>query len=205
MSSLAESCSPIVLPPEERQYVAAMSASRAAEFAAGRCCARRALAAIGIPAAVGRGSDRAPQWPPGIVGSISHTGRFSLAVVARRSEIAGLGVDIELLGRVRRELWPIVFRPAEAARLEAEPAERQPVLASIMFSAKEAYFKFQYPIWRAWLDYREAMVSILDPDGLEVRPIATGRAAPGAGVFAVADGLVAVCIFRKISAATRPG
>jgi 4'-phosphopantetheinyl transferase EntD len=47
------------------------------EFAAGRSCARKALAASGhAPVAVLQGAGREPVWPQGIVGSITHCSTY---------------------------------------------------------------------------------------------------------------------------------
>ena len=57
----------------EARAVARAVPARRAEFAAGRRAAHRAMERLGVPAApVAMGSDRAPVWPPGVIGSISH-------------------------------------------------------------------------------------------------------------------------------------
>ena len=84
---------------------------RIQEFAAGRLCARRALGEFGrrgFPIPVAR--DRQPFWPAGVVGSITHTAGLCAAVVAERSRLAALGVDTELGGAVKPELWPTHMR-----------------------------------------------------------------------------------------------
>src|SRR3569623_1114660 len=61
--------------PDEAQQVAGAVAKRRVEFAAGRACARRALTRLGIRDFVLKnGAARAPRWPRGVVGSISHAG-----------------------------------------------------------------------------------------------------------------------------------
>src|SRR5208282_5779110 len=63
--------------PEEAAYLGRSVPKRAQEFAAGRVCARRALAELGVvdfPLRVGE--DREPLWPEGTVGSITHTTGF---------------------------------------------------------------------------------------------------------------------------------
>ncbi|MBN1173619.1 MAG: 4'-phosphopantetheinyl transferase, partial [Micromonosporaceae bacterium] len=59
--------------PEEAPLVARAVPRRRAEFTTGRHCARLALASLGVePAAILAGPDRAPRWPAGIVGTITH-------------------------------------------------------------------------------------------------------------------------------------
>src|SRR5208283_1858886 len=59
------------------------TAKRVGEFLAGRFCARAAIEALaGAPVELlPRGPDGCPVWPPGLVGSISHTDRFATAAV----------------------------------------------------------------------------------------------------------------------------
>lgn len=85
------------LEPIERSFVANAVHSRRKEFALGRALARRALAAagharVGIPA----GPDRAPIWPTGIIGSITHCDHIAVAAVApTQSGIQAIGIDLE--------------------------------------------------------------------------------------------------------------
>ncbi|MBW2215557.1 MAG: hypothetical protein JRF48_14335 [Deltaproteobacteria bacterium] len=55
------------------------------QFTAGRVCSRIALGRLGVAATtpVLRGEDRAPIWPPGFVGTITHTDTWCAAAVAR--------------------------------------------------------------------------------------------------------------------------
>lgn len=69
--------------PEEAVAVASAVTKRREEFAAGRAAARRALAALGVPAApLPRGERRAAVWPKGFVGSITHCAGFCAAAAA---------------------------------------------------------------------------------------------------------------------------
>ena len=87
--------SPPLLPEEER-CIGRAAGKRRREFAAGRACARKALQHFGIyghPLVVG--ADRAPVWPPNIVGSITHCDGFVGVAVARQGVIRGIGLDAE--------------------------------------------------------------------------------------------------------------
>ena len=65
------------------------------------------------------GEDRAPQWPHGIVGSITHGAGWAGVVVARQSEWRGLGLDIERVLVCERadRLAGEISRPANWRRL----------------------------------------------------------------------------------------
>jgi 4'-phosphopantetheinyl transferase EntD len=147
--------------PEERAVVAHAVRGRAAEFAAGRWCARTALSRLGIPECpLLPGAGRAPAWPDGIVGSITHTAGFCAAAVGRRHEYAGIGIDAEALTRVVPELWSHLFLPDEIDALRRLPARQRECTAAVFFSAKESFYKAQYAITGAWLGFKDALVDV---------------------------------------------
>src|SRR3979411_3554106 len=68
--------------------------SRQRELLAGRLCADFALRCLGAASThVAMAGDRAPVWPDGVVGSITHSGGFAAAAGAWAAGIAGLGLD----------------------------------------------------------------------------------------------------------------
>ena len=131
---------------------------RAREFAAGRIAARAALHHLGLPPArIPMSADRAPLWPAGLTGSITHSARACLAAVARRSDILSLGLDLAEEGSVTEDLWTAILLPEERAWLATQPAPRRRSLATVLFSAKEASYKAQYPISRTLIRFRRAL------------------------------------------------
>ncbi len=114
-------------------------ATRRAEFAAGRAAAAMAMQALCVPVGVVPvGPDRAPVWPAGLVGSITHTRAVALSAVARGGS---LGIDAELAGAVAPDVWDTVLNPAERALAQDDPA-----MATVIFCIKEAVYKAQYPL-----------------------------------------------------------
>jgi 4'-phosphopantetheinyl transferase EntD len=186
--------------PSEAACCAGFAPKRAAEFAAGRACAHAALAALGRydVAVVARG-DRSPDWPPGIVGSISHTSGFCAAVAAPGAAFAGIGIDVEIVGRIAPELWDQVFVEHERERFSALPEPARARAASIAFCAKEAFYKCQYAVTAAWVDFQDADVDIeaADDDAgrFVIRAVGSNPAArmtlPLSGRFRIEAGLVA--------------
>jgi 4'-phosphopantetheinyl transferase EntD len=145
--------------PAEREHVARAVEKRVREFAAGRLCARAGLMALGLePTPLLKGPDRAPIWPPGVVGSITHTDGYCVAVVAPETQLAAIGVDAERLGEVDPPLWPTIMRPEEVTTLEALDESTRRRMATLIFSAKEAFYKCQYTLTRAWLGFEDALV-----------------------------------------------
>jgi len=135
------------------------------EFAAGRVCARRSLATMGFTEApLTATRERVPLWPEGAVGSISHTDGYCVAVVGSARRFHGIGVDAEILGRVGPDIWRMVFRPEEMDRLRCLSHSRQSEMATIMFSAKEAFYKCQYAVTRNWLGFEDVTVETDDEE-----------------------------------------
>ena len=153
-----------LLYPEERAIVSKAVPKRLQEFAAGRLCARRALADHGVTGFPVRARpDRAPIWPDSVVGSITHTAGFCAAVVARRDRMSGLGIDTEVAGDVDPELWPRICVEAETAWLKTLPADARAAASTLVFAAKEAYYKCQYPLTGVRLDFHDVRVVPVDP------------------------------------------
>ncbi|MFM9994461.1 MAG: 4'-phosphopantetheinyl transferase [Phycisphaerales bacterium] len=146
--------------------VASAVPTRRAEFAAGRALARRLLARLGIEHAVlPVGSDRAPIWPEGITGSISHAQGLCVAAVARRADVAALGIDTEPAEPLDEELWPTIAAPDELDRLRSLSPDERGLHARLLFSAKEAVYKCQFPHWRAPLEFTHVSIRFLPGEG----------------------------------------
>lgn len=162
--------------PEEAQHLGKAIAKRVGEFAAGRICARQALEQLGIsgfPLPVRE--DRRPQWPQGIVGSITHTQGYYAAVAARCGDYRAIGVDAELVGRVGRHLWPKICTDAEVAWLESLSEPEQTRTGALIFSAKEAFYKCQYGLTESWVGFQDValdpLASDLQSGRFAVRPL----------------------------------
>lgn len=120
---------------------------RLAEFHAGRAAARGAMAELGHPSRpVLVGADRAPVWPDGLTGSISHTAHACVAAVGLRRDWAGIGVDLEDATPLDPLLVAEVCTRAERIWLGAQPSAERGLMAKLIFSAKEAAYKAQYPL-----------------------------------------------------------
>jgi 4'-phosphopantetheinyl transferase EntD len=129
----------------ESAAVARAIPKRRTEFAAGRSAARAAMAEIGLAArAIPQGNDRAPLWPAGLVGSIAHCDACCIAAVAMQEHYAALGVDVEPATPLASDLFEVICTPAERAWLDDQPDPG--LMAKVIFSAKEAVYKAQYPL-----------------------------------------------------------
>jgi phosphopantetheine--protein transferase-like protein len=133
--------------PEERVSIQNAVAKRQQEFGAGRLCARKAMARLGIKdSPLLKGTDGQPVWPAGIVGAISHSNVWCGAAVARQEDIRGIGFDIETIDRVSMQIAKKVLTPLEMEWVNASVEEVQKRLA-LLFSAKETVFKCVAPVY----------------------------------------------------------
>lgn len=142
------------LRPKERTALAATALPRRREeFSTGRWLAHRLLAHAGeADPAIERGPDRAPIWPTGWLGSISHAGDRCAVVVASTRDYAGLGLDLELDAPVRAGLERMICFGRELDWLATAPSEAERLRrCRMVFSAKEAVYKAFYPrVRRVW-------------------------------------------------------
>ena len=127
--------------PAEQTAVATAIPKRQAEFAAGRAAARAAMAQLGgAPLPILKGADRAPVWPEGWQGSISHKDTLCAAGATRLP--LTFGIDIEEATPLKEELIPTICDETE---LSGVPPMARSLTAKRIFSAKEAAYKAQYP------------------------------------------------------------
>ncbi len=143
--------------PGEQVAVRRAVPARRQEFAAGRAAARAAMQDAGVdPAALPAGTDRAPRWPAGVAGSISHAAGLAAALAARSAVWAGIGLDIEKAAPFNADLAAIIRAPGDRddSGLGAD------LSATLAFSAKEAAFKAQFPLTGLWLDHRDVDITL---------------------------------------------
>ena len=125
--------------PGEDAHLGRSVPKRRLEFAAGRMAARQAMRALGLPPqAIPAAPDRAPIWPEGIHGSISHSDSLCVAVVTQHPR--WLGVDIEPAMPLDATLLSEI-----TGNRSTNPTRADLLAARRIFSAKEAAFKAQFP------------------------------------------------------------
>jgi 4'-phosphopantetheinyl transferase EntD len=171
--------------------------ARIREYAAGRACARRALAALGHPPApIPSAPDRSPVWPAGITGSITHTASYCAAATARTRDVLCLGIDAEPRALLERDVVELICTPDERQWCARQPGPDWP---TVIFSVKEAVYKAWAPLARQWLDFHEVEVRLDPGQGTFTAAVSAGRlsrlpnvALPGSvgGRFAVDAGMV---------------
>jgi 4'-phosphopantetheinyl transferase EntD len=153
----------------EEPLVEGAAQTRVQQFTAGRVCSRIALGRLGVARTtpILRGEDRAPIWPPGFVGSISHTDMWCAAAVARTEDVRAIGIDLEPATPLKQALWRRV---------------------------KESVYKCQYPLTNEFLGFHAVEVEIGDGTFRAVFQQGAGEFQPGdmiSGRYLVEEGLVA--------------
>jgi 4'-phosphopantetheinyl transferase EntD len=178
----------------EQEAVVGAAKTRVEQYTAGRVCSRIALGRFGVAATtpILRGEDRAPIWPQGMVGSISHTDSWCAAAVARAAEVRSIGIDLELATPLKESLWRRVCTPKERDWLHELPAAG--LTGKILFSAKEAVYKCQYPITNKFLGFHAVEIELGDGSFRAIFQQEAGEFKPGdvmLGRYLVEEGLVA--------------
>lgn len=148
-----------LLTPAELQFIAHCADKRIQDFAAGRACVRIALGEWGLADfSVLAGPRREPLWPSSITGSITHTYGYAAAVVAKQRDLRGIGVDCEVISSVDEDLWSRICTPPELERLAGLPAGERNRQAALIFAAKEAFYKCQFPLTREWVGFEDVLI-----------------------------------------------
>ncbi|SDL53372.1 4'-phosphopantetheinyl transferase EntD (siderophore biosynthesis) [Maridesulfovibrio ferrireducens] len=160
---------------DEWEIVADSVPERQAEFCGGRVCAHQALKQLGMAdSAILQNKDRSPRWPDNVTGSISHTQGYCAAAVAKKDDIEGVGLDVELDSPLDWKLSELICSPQELIWLSSYPLSERSKLAKIFFSTKEAAFKCQFPITQEFIDYAQAEIT-LDFNELSFNVIVTHK------------------------------
>lgn len=169
--------------PEEEALIANAAASRRREFATGRLCAREALRKLGLPwGPIGRSEGRAPQWPPGVVGSITHCPGYCAATAALASDLVTIGIDAEPDLPLPGEVGDRIAQPGESAHLSdlSRMQPNGPAWDRLLFCAKEAVYKAWFPLTSRWLDFDQVTVNIQpESEAFDVRLLVPGPVVGG--------------------------
>lgn len=142
---------------------------RKAEFLAGRVVAKSLLARLGYPQILpGMSDDRAPAWPAGTIGAITHSGDVALCALKRlpvmaEGRLCGIGIDTETImaPEMAQAVWRGTINSHEYQILQACSLPF-PELLTLVFSAKESLFKALYPVVLQYFDFLDAELISLD-------------------------------------------
>jgi 4'-phosphopantetheinyl transferase EntD len=196
----------------EAAAVAKAVPERRREFGTVRHCARQALRQIGVPAVpILPDADRAPRWPAGVVGSMTHCVGYRAAAVARSGELCSVGIDAEPHAALPDDALELVLRDEERARLHAlADAYAELHWDRILFCAKEAVYKACFPLTRQWLDFADVSTTVHLDGTFRARLRVPGQRVAGtdldgfSGRWMVGRGLVLAATSLRAAGESRP-
>lgn len=143
------------------------SITRKAEFLAGRLLTKIAQNRIGLAQeAVRRAPDRAPIWPRGSSGSISHSAGVCACLIQRHAK-ADAGLDVEQIasGDTLDALEHVALLPSERRLIGSTTGLFRAELVTLIFSAKESLFKALYPTAQYIFDFSHVECVKIDCKG----------------------------------------
>lgn len=145
------------IPFPEKLFAAV--AKRRCEYLCGRLAAQTLLSERQIYAQVAQSAEGAPIWPEGWLGSISHTERCAIAVIAPQNKGYVLGIDIENFNpETLDEIAETIAQESERKRLAKSEIDYNTAL-HIAFSAKESLYKALYPQVRKVFGFDSAIIT----------------------------------------------
>jgi len=144
-----------LLTPEESDSLGASILVVRNQATAARIAARELLRQAGFPDwSLPRRRGLGPAWPPGWIGSISHSAQFGAAALGDCTVVQGIGIDIE-----PAEPLPEGLRDTVIVAGDIAPAGLCEIGDRILFCAKEAAYKAVHPVDRRFLEFGDVTVN----------------------------------------------
>jgi 4'-phosphopantetheinyl transferase EntD len=144
--------------PQERADLRRATGKRLREFAGGRSSAIEELGHP--PKPLHRRPNRSAAWPAAVIGSITHTPGFCGAAVLPAALYKGIGIDAENMDRIRPEIERQIFTSTEMAWVRGQDPILRAALTTLIFSAKESFYKCQSIITGSWLGFHDIEVGV---------------------------------------------
>ncbi len=171
--------------PAEEAQIAGASTPRRHEYATGRSLAHRALIELGHPPrSIINHESLEPEWPQGIVGSISHCKAVVCVALSRSQNLNSIGIDVEMEGRLTSRSLKRILTEREYATLQKLDNQEQLAKATKIFSAKESIYKCTSSAWNTRLGFKDITIDLNSSDDtFSVRPESSNSQAMGWGKF----------------------
>ena len=78
----------------------------------------------------------------------------------QKRSVKAIGIDAEVAASVTEKLWPRLFLGPEIEWLHSLTMTQRLSAAALLFSAKEAFYKCQYPLVRQSLGFHDVLVCL---------------------------------------------
>lgn len=141
------------------------SEKRKSEFLAGRYCATMAIDQLSLNSnkVLLVMPDRAPIWPIGLIGSITHTDNFASAIAFSSTDYLSVGIDCETIIEIGKaeKISSLVMTISEFALFSGAKIDFN-LLCSIIFSSKESIYKCLYQITKVEFYFQDAEIVNID-------------------------------------------
>ena len=141
------------LSSKQTQFISKAVTKRQLEYSTGRFFTLLAQKLLGRYPAPVETLNRCPIWPDGLLGSISHTDQFAIVVMALNTRYKGLGVDMEIMGKVTNDISSLCLTPFELKNLPQ--SDKMPYPETMIFSGKEAVYKAVNPLIGHIIEFNE--------------------------------------------------
>ena len=129
-------------------------------------------------------TNRAPIWPQGIAGSLSHSSTRAWVALVDATH-GTIGIDGENRDKLERSLWHLTMCDEEVAYLKTLKTSIQERRALVIFSAKEALYKTQFPWSQKYVDFMAVQIRLNEDGSLQcifrkdIAPFQSGFVASG--------------------------
>ncbi|SIQ45388.1 4'-phosphopantetheinyl transferase EntD (siderophore biosynthesis) [Rhizobium sp. RU35A] len=159
-----------LLLPEETATIAARQPSARQASGAARALARHLMEEEGLEAgAIIRSAAGSPVWPAGVTGSLAHDDEMAVAVIARRSAVLSVGIDVEPAAPLPDDVVALVQTAADVVTGTARN-----LATRLLFSAKEAVYKACYPLHETILDYPDIRIDLARGEAITITGFRAG-------------------------------
>jgi 4'-phosphopantetheinyl transferase EntD len=146
----------LTLLPQEKESLSFLTIERRRASGAARHVARKLMNSMGFAELpILRGTDGAPIWPSGIVGSMAHDNRIAVASVGLQRDLDTVGIDIESVDPLPPDMLELIATPMEQRAIADNPLG-----AKLLFVIKEAVYKAVYPLDHKFLDFHDIDVDL---------------------------------------------
>jgi 4'-phosphopantetheinyl transferase EntD len=131
---------------------------RKAEFLAGRIVVREAMKIMALPMIdIPIGMNRAPCWPEGVVGSITHSGNQVFCILSKKNNAIGIDYEEVISGEDAANIQRSIVSEEEVSLFGEVNSDYNKVL-TLAFSAKESLFKALYFSVRKYFDFLDVTI-----------------------------------------------
>ena len=143
---------------------------RRAEYLASRYGVQQALATFGLDGFIlSNNAARAPVWPAGVGGSLSHShNRVCALLTCDADRLLGIDCEQVMAEATAQEMAEMIVSPAERQRLMALDRPFHQALTAV-FSVKESLYKAIWPWLGQFMEFGDAEVVAVGMDCRQMR------------------------------------